>query len=156
MSKWMVAALVGGVLMGVGVARWTAAPTRTVIVEGAERPSSAPAPAVAGVALDPLALRRELREAVRDELKAARAETAAAEPPAPRHQPTVENEAAHERASERIADALPAHRWTAEDAAAIGKLIPTMTSEERDQVLDQLLGAINRRELQWEGHGRPF
>lgn len=132
---------------------------------GQRRPDPAPAPAPAAAA-PPRAIEGPLRVVHttsgpdEDRLRALVADAVRAElarsatPPEPRDV-SPERRELEERSSERarrlVDDARRARRWTADDAHALGALLPDMDPAARLDALRALAVAVNRDEVKLEG-----
>jgi len=148
MRGWL-AAVVGAGALGFFVARLTASPAPSPAVVRTQSP------------LDGDALQADLRRAVREELRSARAELLAeirsaretgAATPAPAEAPAAvpevtTDEPASTSARALIARAASARRWGEDEAHELRRLIPRLTLQQRDEVLATLIPAINRGDI---------
>lgn len=168
MTKTTVLVGVLGLIVGAG-AMWVVAPDgKPAAVAAVPRPSPAriepavaPGPALGAVALRS-AIRDEVRAALQDQAAALRAEqaapangpapvdgaTAAAEPPAP----TPVYQAARAHLAERTADGS----WTDADRDRLRIALGDMTPDERQEIMKAVIVAANRGQLKVRVQGPLF
>lgn len=105
--------------------------------------------------LDHVALRAEIREAVRLAMPACENHALPAPVLVPAT-PTAEGDDAFERGQSLVAAAQHARRWTDSDRAELRPLMGQMSDEQRGQILASLLPMVNRGEVAVEVEGAPF
>lgn len=96
-----------------------------------------------------------LRRVVQEEITAGRAPASATAPAAPAA-PAAGDPAAFDRGMQRVHQALAQRRWTADDAAALGRAFETTSAEQRTAVLHALVPALNRGEVKLTYRGDLF
>lgn len=119
-----------------------------VAVERATAPACPP-PSLAAIVpiADVGALRQEIREVLRQELRQFLAEGAHSAQPDPVAAVSPAQTEAHQRALALLDTASGRRHWSNDDARALRQLMPAMTGEQRQEVLHRLLPAINGGEL---------
>jgi hypothetical protein len=142
------AALLVGILagaVGIGFVWGRQAKSQPVMVveHAAERACLAPSVAAIAPIADVGALRREIRDVLRQELRQFVAEGPHSDQPAAASVITRAQSDAHERALALLETASAQRRWSNEDAQALRQLMPEMTDEYRQDVLHRLVPALN-------------
>jgi hypothetical protein len=106
--------------------------------------------------IDRVALRAEIREAVRLAMPTCDAHAVAVAPVLVPSTPTVEGDDAFERGQSLVAAAQRARRWTENDVSELRPLMAQMSDEQRGQILRTFLPMVNRGEVVVEFVGAPF
>ena len=96
-----------------------------------------------------------LRRVVQEELAAGGVPAGAAAQPAP-VAPAGGDPAAFDRGMQRVHQAIAQRRWTADDAAALGRTLETTSVEQRTALLHALIPALNRGEVKLTYRGDLF
>jgi hypothetical protein len=148
--------LAGGLALARGLSPSHATPTDRQPAPHTTDTTEAPAQIVVRAGrIDEAALRNVVRDVLRDELHNVA-------PPEPRPSrpvtqgPTAANEAAFAQGGELLEAARARRRWTSDDRVALRQLLPQMTAEQRDDILQTLFPALNRGELTTDFRGVPF
>jgi hypothetical protein len=102
-------------------------------------------------AVDKGAIRDAVREAIGEELAAARAEDEAAEPV-----PAAETLVAVDSGQQYVQQAIGRGRWNAEDASRVRDLGAGLSAEQYQEMVRPLAIAINEGRVQLEVEGPPF
>jgi hypothetical protein len=102
------------------------------------------------------AVRDEIREVLTEEREAAADASAAGETESASDEPSDESVAAAERGRAVIEAARRARRWRSEDASALQEVMASVTDDERQALLAELIPAINRGEVTPETPGWIF
>ncbi|MCP3165619.1 hypothetical protein [Myxococcus qinghaiensis] len=125
----------------------------------AASPPVAPSPR-ATVGMDLSALRGELRELLREELRTAIASVddspVLEKAPAPPPPPTPENVAAFEKVDRMVEDSLASGSWGRAQIQELRMLRRQMTDAQYMELVRKLLTAINSQQLRVEERGSPI
>ena len=106
--------------------------------------------------LDRVALRAEIREAVRLAMPSCESHAVVAAPVLVPATPTAEGDDAFERGQSLVTAAQSARRWTDKDRTELRPLMAQMSDDQRGQILASLLPMVNRGEVAVEVEGAPF
>lgn len=117
-----------------------------------------PVGAAPALSIDEVALRREIRQVLQEELRSLdrEARVAAENTPKEPQPPSAEANAALRDSHRLLQTAIRAHRWTDRDVTELRALMSQLTEAQRDEVRATLVPAINRGELTMEISGPPF
>jgi hypothetical protein len=101
-------------------------------------------------------LRAELTQVLREELALHTGAPDAEPRPRPPSEPPARSLAALQEGHQVVDRAISARRWTAEDAAALRRVLADMTALQRTEVTRRLLTTLNSNTLEVQTQGPPF
>ncbi|MCY1033476.1 hypothetical protein OV207_18635 [Corallococcus sp. BB11-1] len=120
------------------------------------QPTTEAPPMRATVAVDTSGLREEIRQILKEELRAA---TSAPTPPAPEPrppQPTPQSVAAFSQGRRLVENAVATGRWSEAQRDELRSLLSQLTPEQRQEIIRTLVVNINGGKVKVDLVGAPF
>ncbi|MBN8232151.1 hypothetical protein JYK02_32010 [Corallococcus macrosporus] len=120
------------------------------------QPTSDGPPLRATVAVDTSGLREEIRQILKEELRAATSAPTPAAPEPKLPEPTPESMAAFSQGSALVEKAVATGRWSEAQRAELRPLLSQLTAEQRQEVIRTLVVNINSGKVKVDVVGAPF